>query len=201
VTVDYCTYHYNHETRTAFLKIPHEVRLAIAKKLEDGVGTERILDDIYDSVKTPNQREIYINHQDIKRQFNIESSSRHSDDQTSVSLLVQEMKKLTNSPILFYKTQGKVQEEGMDNLAVDDFVLCIQTEFQLEMLKEFGKNTLCIDTTHGTNMYDSKLITLVVIDEFGEGVPVGWMLSNREDAAVIRVFFEVQSIRRMGCVF
>ena len=38
-------------------------------------------------------------------------------------------------------------------------------------------------------MYNFNLVTIVVIDEYGEGVSVGWMLSNREDAMAIIVFF------------
>lgn len=31
---------------------------------------------------------------------------------------------------------------------------------------------------HGTNQYDFILTTLLVVDEFGEGIPTAWMLSN-----------------------
>ena len=72
----------------------------------------------------------------------------------------------------------------------DDFALCIQTQFQCDMLKEFGSNCVCIDSTHSTNHYDFPLITLMVTVEFGEGVPVAYMVSNRETAAVIEAFYE-----------
>ncbi len=44
-----------------------------------------------------------------------------------------------------------------------------------------------MDTTHGT-MYDFKLLTIAVIDEYEEGLPVAWMLSNRENSMVIIEF-------------
>ena len=44
----------------------------------------------------------------------------------------------------------------MDDLGTNDFILSIQTEFQKDMLKAFGDNTISIDTTHGTNIYDFK---------------------------------------------
>ena len=53
------------------------------------------------------------------------------------------------------------------------------------MLRQFGMNTICIDSTHGTNQYDLKLITLLVIDDFSEGIPVAWAISNREDKLAI----------------
>ena len=42
------------------------------------------------------------------------------------------------------------------------------------MLKKFGPNqVICIDATHGTNAYDFSLLTVLVVDEYGEGYPVG----------------------------
>ena len=43
---------------------------------------------------------------------------------------------------------------------------------QITMLKKFGEHLICIDSTHGTNGYDFNLITVMVVDEFGEGFPV-----------------------------
>ena len=98
------------------------------------------------------------------------------------------MQALPYNCILIYKEQGR-PPDNLDNLADDDFLLCIRTEFQRDMLKAFGHDTVCIDTTHGTNMYHFNLITLVVINEYGEGIPVAWMLSNREDAISLIPFF------------
>ena len=46
------------------------------------------------------------------------------------------------------------------------------------------------DTTHGTTGYDFKLTTLIVIDEFQEGVPVAFCISNRETYEFMRIFFD-----------
>ena len=37
-------------------------------------------------------------------------------------------------------------------------------------------------------MYDFKLITLLVHDEFGEGIPVAWAITNREDTTMLVEF-------------
>ena len=37
-------------------------------------------------------------------------------------------------------------------------------------------------------MYDFYLITIVVVDEFGKGIPVGWAISNREDGCILTVY-------------
>ena len=42
---------------------------------------------------------------------------------------------------------------------------------------------------HKTNGYDFPLITVLVVDEFGESYPVAWCISNREDATVLQNFY------------
>ena len=63
-------------------------------------------------------------------------------------------------------------------LEVSEFCLAIQTPLQATMMVNFGNYILCIDFTHKTTGYDFPLITVLVIDEFGEGYPVAWCLST-----------------------
>ena len=65
-----------------------------------------------------------------------------------------------------------------------DFLFCLQTEFPRVMLIKFGSSAICVDSTHVTNCYDFNITSLVVVDEYGEGIPVGWMISNRQDILV-----------------
>ena len=59
------------------------------------------------------------------------------------------------------------------------------------MFKKFANShVVCVDSTHKTNGYDFPLITVLVADEFGEGYPVAWCISNREDKVVLIAFFE-----------
>lgn len=69
-------------------------------------------------------------------------------------------------------------------MAKDDFVIYFFTKFQVEMCKTFMKKVICMDSTHGMSVYKFLLVTIVVVDGFGEGVPVGWMLTNRETCNV-----------------
>ena len=85
----------------------------------------------------------------------------------------------------------------MDNIGHNDFILGLQTQFQRDMLCKYGNMCVCMDATHGTNMYDFNLITVLVIDEFGEGIPVAWAITNREDSAVLIEFFKAIE-RRTG---
>ena len=62
---------------------------------------------------------------------------------------------------------------------------------QQEILKKCAKsNIVCVDATHKTNGYDFPLITVLVIDKFGEGYPAAWCISNKEDTNVLVIFFE-----------
>ena len=67
------------------------------------------------------------------------------------------------------------------------------------MLIKFGSSAICMNSTHGTNCYDFNRTSLVVVDEYGEGIPVGWMISNRQDTLVTIEF--LKSIRdRTGSI-
>lgn len=103
---------------------------------------------------------------------------------------MEELKNSEYNPVLLFKKQGMEQPEDMDNISDNDFLLCIQTEFQRDMLRKFGSKAICMDDTHGTNCYDFNLVTIVVVDEYGEGIPVGWMVSNRQDTLVLMEFLK-----------
>ena len=58
---------------------------------------------------------------------------------------------------------------------------------------KFSEKIVCLDSTHGTTnstMYDFLLITVMVLDEHDEGVPIAWAFSNREDLSVLVEFFK-----------
>ena len=74
-------------------------------------------------------------------------------------------------------------------------MLSIQTKFQYEILKKFGNITVCIDSTHQTNHYSYPLNTLMVIDEYGEGIPVAYLLCNRVTGDILKMFFSAIKAR------
>ena len=43
------------------------------------------------------------------------------------------------------------------------------TNFQAAMFQKYSKRIVCVDSTHKTNPYGFKLITIVVPDEFRNG--------------------------------
>ena len=45
-----------------------------------------------------------------------------------------------------------------------------------------------MDGTYGTNGYELMLITVILIDEYGEGFPVAWCISNRKISYYLIIF-------------
>lgn len=76
----------------------------------------------------------------------------------------------------------------MYGLMVVDFCLVIMTDIQKSMFKQFGDNIIAVDGTHGLNNYDFELTSILVVDEFGEGIPVAFMFTNRKDTYIYQFF-------------
>ena len=161
VIVQYCSTHHNHEVNLGHTRMQHSTHMKIAGQLQQGITAERIIRG--DTAGGIN-REHLVTKQDIhniKNHYNITGVMRHSNDLTSVCAWVEELKSLPYNPILLFKPQGEPQPEYMDNIGNNDFILAIQTEFQRDMLCLYGNMCVCMDATHGTNMYDFNLITLL----------------------------------------
>jgi len=105
----------------------------------------------------------------IKRKVVDNSVIRHSDDATSVQLAVNALQEEEYNPILYFKPQH-IDDHDHPQLSTDTFILILQTEFQRKMYSQFCSKIVCIDSTHGTNSYKFKLITLLVSDDFAAGM-------------------------------
>lgn len=196
--VQYCATHCGHKTELAHMCIPECLRAKIATQLKEGVSVGKIMDSIRDvSLAEGVKREHLLVRQDVRnieRVLNLGNIQKHSNDQTSVALWVQEASKNQEyNPVLVFKPQGEENAVvgNTDDLARDTFLLGIQTEFQKDAMKKYGSNSvICVDATHGTNVYDFLLITVMVVDNYGEGIPVAWAISDREDACTLVQFFK-----------
>ena len=89
--------------------------------------------------------------------------------------------------VLYYKPQGA--DDNKTGLKREDFLIVLQTPIQAEVFIKFAEGKVVyVDATHGTNAYDFKVITLLVVDEYGEGFPVVWCITNKGDTAVLIEF-------------
>uniref|UniRef100_A0A1X7VQF6 ZSWIM1/3 RNaseH-like domain-containing protein n=1 Tax=Amphimedon queenslandica TaxID=400682 RepID=A0A1X7VQF6_AMPQE len=126
--------------------------------------------------------------QDISNLHNIH---KHTNDSTSTAMWVAELRETENgyNAILAFKPQGEFVEE-IDDIPKECFLPCIQSEFQRDMMKQFGNDVICIDETHSSNIFNFLLITVMVIDSYGEGVPVALAISSKEDSCTLTQFFK-----------
>lgn len=62
----------------------------------------------------------------IKKELNIKSIMKHSNDLISVCAWVEELQNEPNNPILLFKPQGMPQSAHMNNLGDDDFLFQIE---------------------------------------------------------------------------
>ena len=164
--------------------------LRIAAKLAQGVNMNSIMDFIRDSQAGPLTKDHLTTRLDlhnIKHQYNITYVQNDNNDAKSVLFWVAEMEREDHNPVLCFKAQGeKSNHVGIES---NDFLLGLQTEFQKDMFVKYATKLVCVDATHGTNAYDFQLITVLVIDDYDEGIPVVWLISNKESSGVLSVFF------------
>ena len=88
------------------------------------------------------------------------------DNATSVQMAVISLQKEEYNPILYFKPQHYEDPQ----FPKDSFILILQTDFQRQLYQQFSNKIVCIDSTHGTNAYKFKLITLMVPDDFAAGI-------------------------------
>lgn len=124
----------------------------------------------------------------IKRTFHLNGERRDQEDATSVHLWVEEMRSEEESCVLYYKPQG-IADPKYKNLKDEDFMLLIMNQAQGDILKKFGQEVICLDSTHGTNKYNFELTTILTIDDLHQGVPCAFFLSNRTEFQALEVLF------------
>ena len=75
---------------------------------------------------------------------------------------IPEWEGIYKNPIVFYKLQGQLKEEVA--LEKGSFVVIMKTEFQKHHMEKLGSKEFCCGNTHGTTGYDSKLLSLLLLD-------------------------------------
>lgn len=170
----------------------------LATKISSKIPFDDILNEVPESVYDNNLHRVHLlTKRDL---FNIESwcnltssSVRHKNNAISVESWTEEMKEKCDS-ILYYKPQRTI-DNNWEILKEQDFALMIMTPIQCEMLQKYGEDCICLDGTHGTNMYDFELITFLVVDDKRQGFRCAFLISNRTDKDIINIFFHKIKLR------
>lgn len=129
---------------------------------------ERHKRDKFDEVAT---RKHFITRQDCRnvcRKLRDFTNHRHSSDAISVDRIVNELQLEDPCPVIAYKPRGSIDDK-YPLLRDENFILIIMTGFQATLFQKFS-SLVCVDSTHKTNEYGYKLITLLVVDEYRKGI-------------------------------
>ncbi|GFY74190.1 uncharacterized protein TNIN_385261 [Trichonephila inaurata madagascariensis] len=164
VTVEFTKTHVGHGIDLGRMKITREEKEDIARKLENKIPVEAILDDIRNSMNQKLERIHLITRQDIKNikeEYNISLDGiLDSNDVVSVNKWIEGLKNREDSPIVLFKDQNIFDETLYPGMKAEDFLLVIMNSSQKDMLKFYGNDTICLDFTHGMNAYGFDLATL-----------------------------------------
>ena len=183
--------------QSKYLPIPDSLRSEILNMLSLKIPVTSIIDKIRGHFSDRDNRD---NLDDFKYYHLIDRKTIHnlktklsdptviqdSNDALSTTLKVEALRYELFNPVLIFKQQGV--DDELKVLQRDDFLLVIMTKQQLHMYEKFGGRIVCMDSTHSTNSYSFKLITLMVPDEFRKGYPIAFCISNREDETAISLF-------------
>lgn len=106
----------------------------------------------------------------VRKTVDWETVKLNPNNATSTRLWVDDL--AAEGHFVFYKSKQDPPPppEGSD-LTHDAFVLCIQTEYQLDSFHHLGNRFLGIDATHNVTQYKGLLLfTIMARDHWGHGV-------------------------------
>lgn len=79
------------------------------------------------------------------------------------------------NPIFIRKIPGETHPDH-PGLKEVNCLIGFQSINQKNNMKEFAKKCVGCDATYKITHYDYNLITVLVLDEYNEGLPVAWVL-------------------------
>ncbi|XP_054280779.1 uncharacterized protein LOC128998596 [Macrosteles quadrilineatus] len=202
IKVRFCKTHVGHEAELAHIPLSEIERRELASKIAQKVPFDTILENVQKSLCGEIKRRHLLTKQDLRniaKEYSLDSECiLHYDDSLSIDSWVEQVRSSDDDCVLIYKPKGD-DSPDYPQLQSQDFILGIMTKAQEEMLKKYGGDVICMDSTHGTNAYNYEMTTLLVLDDMRQGFPCAFYFSNRNDHVGIKIF--LQSIKnRIGCI-
>lgn len=126
-TIKYNNNHVGHESEIGHLPLDKVTRNDIASKISQHIPFEQILDEIRDNISNNQlERTLLLTKKDfynIEASYNLNNEAvRHSNDATSVDAWVESLKSDDKFSLVYYKSQGKI-DENIEELKEEDFLL------------------------------------------------------------------------------
>ncbi|XP_077501316.1 uncharacterized protein LOC144112334 [Amblyomma americanum] len=185
VTVEYQAERYGHDKSVKHQRLTSTQKNAIAAKLSLGVPSKRILLDAHATggdelnvLHTLNRHDVY----NVKRKFHIGYEEQKDPDEfVSMRTWIDE---LQETSALLYANKELLTEQG-----IGKFKMALMNSTQKEFLLEYGKKSVSIDSTYGTNSHGLQLTTLLVIGKDWSGIPCAYLLSRSTTEETMVAFF------------
>ncbi len=97
--------------------------------------------------------------------------------------------------VLYFKGQETVDHEfpELKSGADGDFVFVIMNDFQTDMFKQYAKDAVAVGRMDGPVGYGLHFFVVMVMDNYMQGIPCCFMLSNRNDRYVYETLFRKMS--------
>ncbi|EYB81600.1 hypothetical protein Y032_0378g286 [Ancylostoma ceylanicum] len=183
VTARFCLEHVGHAVSACRLPLTDGDKQAIGHYLQLGLDVPTVLRVMRKLYNDPRYRLYWLTPSDIRntqRSLSMQPGRLHEDDLRSLEI----------------RYQKKADADGIRrfDLPTDEtgtgFRLIIITPEQVEILRRYSHKGVSIDDTHCTTRYSLKLTTLMVVDDYGRGLPAGFLLANKMDKEECVYFFE-----------
>ena len=159
IKIEYSLSHVGHDLEIKHLNLPSADRERIAADLALHIPKQRVIEEVRETFEGDLQRIHLLKSQDLKnieRAYNLQGNiERHSDDFQSLDLWIEELRASSDNPVILYENPHDKK----------NFMLALMNDYQKYMLEKFGKNVVCIDSTHGCNSYKFQLTTLMRVDD------------------------------------
>ncbi|XP_035229975.1 uncharacterized protein LOC118201928 [Stegodyphus dumicola] len=164
--------------------------LFVSESVSKGIPVEKLLDGIRDSQSPKDHFQLHLlkkkDFRSINNAYNCEEYNNGLSDAESVDHWVRLCCQMENSPILAYRQEDFVNEDGRQ----DEFLLIIMTEFQKHILLTSNKEVVCVDSLFRKKGSRFYLTVLFIMDEHDLAFPVAFCISSKVDRYVITKFFE-----------
>ncbi|GFT03759.1 uncharacterized protein NPIL_644841 [Nephila pilipes] len=191
INVQYQSVHVGHDMEAGKLHLTEDERSALASSLEQGIPMAKILDETREAY-SPDKRFGLTTRKDLHnicRDYKIRKTGvLHSDDTTSVKLMVKNMQDSPHDPVLIFKP---VRDEmnGCKKIGTEELMLANMNDARAKLLELYGKQCVMIDSTDGTNQYGFQMTTLILHDENHQLMPVAIIFSSRVATEILVPFF------------
>uniref|UniRef100_A0A8D8R8M3 MULE transposase domain-containing protein n=1 Tax=Cacopsylla melanoneura TaxID=428564 RepID=A0A8D8R8M3_9HEMI len=180
--------------------LPHDVNKLINEQISVGVPVDLIYEHakqmftLRDTSHVSEMKANMLTKKKIAERARRKRSAHHlhTNDADAVYLKVKQL--IDEEKVVLYKpyeSQVLYGPAGIDELpeSRELFMLGLQTPRQLELMKEHGGKILIVNETEGTNQYQYKLLTCMIVDDNRRGWPVAHLLTSKSDAATLTFFF------------